>query len=62
MKPRVEFGVPGFIARDIRFAIHYGDMESVEAMIKSHRIWCIQNNREDLMPLFDTCEVLATHT
>lgn len=57
-----EFGVPGFNTRNILFAIKYGDVESVEALIRNHKVWCIQNKREDLFGLFETCDVLETYT
>jgi hypothetical protein len=55
-------GVPGFNTRNILFAIKYGDVESIEALIKTHKKWCIDQDKNDLFSLFDTCEVLETYT
>lgn len=60
--PTGEFGVPCFNTKNILFAIKYGDVESIEQMIKNHKKWCIDHNRDDLFHLFDTCEVLETYT
>jgi hypothetical protein len=55
-----ETGIPGFKSRDIMFAVKYGDVESIETMIKTHKKLCI--DRDLPGDLFDTCDVLTTHT
>ena len=57
-----ESGVPNFNTRNILFAIKYGDTESIEVLIKNHKKWCIDHDRDQLFSLFDTCEVLETYT
>jgi hypothetical protein len=57
-----EPGVPSFRTTDILFAIKYGDTESIEVLIKNHKKWCIDRDRQDLFGLFDSCEVLETYT
>lgn len=57
-----EAGVPFFGTRDILFAIKYGDVESIEALIKNHKKWCIDSDRSDLFNLFESCEFLETYT
>lgn len=61
-EPVGEAGVPGFSTRNILFAIKYGDTQSIEAMIKDFKKWCIDHNREAVLDMFDTCEVLETYT
>lgn len=61
-EPVGESGVPGFNTNNILFAIKYGDIESIEALIKTHKKWCIDRDRQDLFGLFDTCEVRETYT
>lgn len=59
-----EWGVPGFNSKNILFAIKYGDLESIERMVKNHKIWCIEHNRPELADLLDPpkCEVVETYT
>jgi len=52
--------LPGFTTRDILFAVKYGDIESIERMIKEYKKFCIDSDIPGT--LFDTCEVLATYT
>jgi hypothetical protein len=61
-EPVGEAGVPGFNTRNILFAIKYGDTESIEQLIKNHKKWCIDRDRNELFGLFDTCDVLETYT
>lgn len=55
-------GEPTFDTKNILFAIKYGDTDSIERLFKNHKIWCIEHNRDDLMALFDECDVLETYT
>ncbi len=57
-----EQGVPHFFTQNILFAIKYGDLESIEAMIKTHKKWCIDRDQHALFGMFDTCDVLETYT
>lgn len=62
MNPDVQSGVPHFFTKSILFAIKYGDIASIEALIKNHKKWCIDHDKPDLFGLFDTCEFLETYT
>lgn len=55
-----ERGIPGFNTRDILLAVKYGDTESIETLIKNHKKFCI--DRDIPGDLFDSCDVLTTHT
>lgn len=57
-----ESGVPGFNTKNILFAVKYGDVESIDALVKTHKKWCIDRDKQDLFNLFETCDVLETYT
>lgn len=57
-----ESGVPGFDTKNIMFAVKYGDTVSIEALIKNHKKWCIDQDRQELFDLLDKCDVLETYT
>lgn len=57
-----ESGVPNFDTKNILFAIKYGDTESIDRLYKNFKIWCIERNRNELMDMFDKCDVLETYT
>lgn len=57
-----ESGVPGFETRNILFAVKYGDLESIQALIRNHKHWCIDKNRLELLDLLDKCDILETYT
>lgn len=59
---KAEAGVPAFRTTDIMFAAKYGDVQGITDLIKTHKKWCIDRDRQDLFALFDTCEVLETYT
>jgi len=49
---------PRFKSDEVLDAVKYGDVESVEQMVKNHKKWCIDAGREDLITVFDTCQIV----
>lgn len=55
-----ESGWPTFTTRDIYYAGKFGDLESIDMLIKNHKKFCIDKDLPG--DLYDSCEIVTTHT